>query len=220
VAKNHNFWQFLIFGGLLYRPPFTNEGQIWYARADPSSTLIGQISSECVHCVGFRWPKTTILAKFWHFWGLLCRPPFTDEGQIWCAVADTLCTFPCDISSRSVYCVVLWRRKTPNFSQFLLFFGLRHLVMSSIVINLTKLSTGAQPQTYPYPMASTSFLYSNALGYRVGTGVPQISSRAHKLWRSKAWRKDRQTNKQTKKLNLLATPPAGEIRATQNLAWW
>jgi len=23
------------FGGLLYRPPFTDEGQIWYAIADP-----------------------------------------------------------------------------------------------------------------------------------------------------------------------------------------
>ena len=27
-------------------------------------TLTRQISSECVHCVGFRWPKTTILGKF------------------------------------------------------------------------------------------------------------------------------------------------------------
>ena len=25
-----------------------------------------QVSSECVHCVGFRWPKTSILGKFWH----------------------------------------------------------------------------------------------------------------------------------------------------------
>jgi len=27
-------------------------------------TLTRQISSECVHCVGFRWPKTTILGNF------------------------------------------------------------------------------------------------------------------------------------------------------------
>ena len=36
--KKHNFGQFLIFGGLLYWPPITNdcgdEGQIWCARAD------------------------------------------------------------------------------------------------------------------------------------------------------------------------------------------
>jgi len=44
---------------------------------------------------------------------------------------------------------------------FLPFFGLRHLVMSPIVINLRKLSTGAQLQTFPYPTASKSFLYSN-----------------------------------------------------------
>jgi len=45
-----------------------------------SRRLTWQISSECVHCVGFRWPTTTILGKFW---GLMCRPPFTDEGQVW-----------------------------------------------------------------------------------------------------------------------------------------
>ena len=31
-------------------------------------------ASESVHCVGFRWPKTTILGKFWQFWALLYRP--------------------------------------------------------------------------------------------------------------------------------------------------
>jgi len=45
--------------------------------------------------------------------------------------------------------------------QFLPFFGLRHLVMSTVGGNLRKLNTGAQLQTFPYPMASKSFLYSN-----------------------------------------------------------
>jgi len=84
-------------------------------------TLIRQISSEYVYCVGFRWPKTTILGKFWHFWGLLYRPPFTDEGQIWCSVADPRSTLTCEISSRSVSSVVLWRRKTPIFAVFAVF---------------------------------------------------------------------------------------------------
>ena len=35
VAKNHNFGQILIFLGLLYQPPFTDESQIWCAIADP-----------------------------------------------------------------------------------------------------------------------------------------------------------------------------------------
>ena len=43
-----NFSDFLDFG---------NKGQIWCDRADPRSTLTGLISSECVHCVGFWWPK-------------------------------------------------------------------------------------------------------------------------------------------------------------------
>jgi len=33
-------------------------------RAKRGRTLTHQISSECVHCVGFRWPKITILGKF------------------------------------------------------------------------------------------------------------------------------------------------------------
>ena len=47
VAKNHNFGQTLTFLGLLYRPPFTDEGQIWCARADPRST---QYSPNVVCC--------------------------------------------------------------------------------------------------------------------------------------------------------------------------
>ena len=72
-------------------------------------------------------------------------------------------TLTCQISSRSVYSVALWRRKPPpNFCQFLRFFGLRHLVLSPIGNSLTKLNTVAQLQTFPYPTASKSFLYSNA----------------------------------------------------------
>ena len=63
VAKNHNFWQFMTFGGLLYRPPFTDEGQIGVLE-QTQGLLTRQISSECVHCVGIGWPKTAILGKF------------------------------------------------------------------------------------------------------------------------------------------------------------
>ena len=142
------------------------------------------------------------------FWGLLYRPPFTDEGQIWFALTDTQYTFTCEISSRSVYSVVLWRRK-PQL--FLLFFGLQHLVMSPIGINLKKLSTCTQPQTFPYPTASKSFLYSDA--FVVKWGAQTLTSNSVT---------DRQTNKQTniqKNSTFLATKAAGEIRAPPNLAW-
>jgi len=49
-------------------------------------------------------------------------------------------------------------KKTP----ILPFFGLSHLVVSPIGSSLRKLNTGAQLQTFPYPMASKSFLYANA----------------------------------------------------------
>ena len=62
--------------------------------------------------------KTTFLGKFWHFGRLLYRPPFTDEGQIWCAIADPRPTFTCETSFQSVYCVVLWRRNSAIFAVF------------------------------------------------------------------------------------------------------
>jgi len=48
------------------------------------------------------------------------------------------------------------------------FFGLRHFVISPIGINLRKLSTGAQLQTFPYPTASKSVMYSNAFMAKLG----------------------------------------------------
>jgi len=56
--------------------------------------------------------KPQFLATF-DIWMLLYRPPFTDDGQVWCAIADPWCTLACQVSSRAVYSVALWRRKTP-----------------------------------------------------------------------------------------------------------
>ena len=52
--------------------------------------------------------------------------------------------------------------------QCLPFFGLRHLVVSPVGSSLRKLNTGAQLQTFPYPTASKSFLYSNAFMAKSG----------------------------------------------------
>ena len=54
--KNHNFKQILTFGGLLYSAPFTNEGQIWCARAEQWSTFTSQISSQ-LGCSFALWRK-------------------------------------------------------------------------------------------------------------------------------------------------------------------
>ena len=110
--------------------------------------------------------KTTILGKLWHLrGGVLYRHPFTDESQIWCAIADPQCTFTRQNSSLSVYSIAPWQWKTPHF---LSFFGLRHLLMSTVGGNLSKLNTGAQLQTFPYPTASKPFLYSNAFMTKSG----------------------------------------------------
>ena len=111
----------------------------------------------------FRWAKPTILGKC-ELWGLLYRPPFTDDGQIWCAIADPWYTLTCRILSRSIYSVALWRRKTT----ILPFFELRHLVVSPVGRSLRKLNMAAQLQTFPYPTASKSFLYFNAFVAKSG----------------------------------------------------
>ena len=34
-SQKPQFWAYLTFGGLLYRPPLTDKGQIWCAMVDP-----------------------------------------------------------------------------------------------------------------------------------------------------------------------------------------
>jgi len=87
--------------------------------------------------------------------------------------------------------------------RFLPFFGLRHLVLSPIGNSLTKLNTGTQLQTFPYPTASKSFLYSNVFMAKSGAQSLTFKSVTN-----------RQTNRQ-KNSTFLATPAAGEIRAHQ-----
>ena len=76
---------FLHFWGLLQQCSLSDPGQIWNETVHTWSRLTRQISCECVHCVGFRDQKATIFWQILTFGGLLYRPPFTDEGQIWCA---------------------------------------------------------------------------------------------------------------------------------------
>jgi len=80
--------------------------------------------------------------------------------------------------------------------QFLPFFGLRHLVLSPIGNSLTKLNTGAQLQTFPYPTASKAFLYSNVfMAIKSGAKSLRFKSVTNK-----------QTNKQTKKTQRFWSP--------------
>jgi len=86
--------------------------------------------------------------------------------------------------------------KNPIFFRFLPCFGMRHLMMSQIGINLRKLSTGAQLQTFAYPTVSKSFLYSNA--FMAKSGAQTLTFKGVT---------DKQTNRQ--KLNVFGHPGGG-----------
>ena len=88
----------------------------------------------------------------------------------------------CQILSRSVYSVALWWRKK---TQFLPYSGLRHSVVSPFGSNLTKLSTDAQLQTFPYPRHQNRF-------------CSLTSSWRNRAQSSDVQKRDEQTDKQTK----------------------
>jgi len=143
------------------------------------------------------------VAKNHNFWQILTflgapvSTPFTDEGQIWRAIADPRSTLTCQISPRSVYFVALWRQKN-IFFHILSNFGLWHLVVSPIGSSLRKLNTGAQLQTFPCPMVSKSFLYSNVFMEKSGTQSLTFKSVTKR-------QTNRQTDKQTKSSTFMAT---------------
>ena len=101
--------------------------------------------------------------------------------------------------SIGLFCRPVAAKKT-QFLPFLPFFGLRHLVMSPIGINLRKLSSGAQLQTLPYPTASKLFLYSNAFMEKSGAQSLMFKSVTDR-------QSDKQTNRQ--KLNVFGHPGGG-----------
>ena len=108
----------------------------------------------------------------------------------------------CQISSRSVHSVALWRRKTQNFA----IFALRHFAVSLIRSNLRKLNTSAQLQTFPYPTTSKSFLYSNAFMAKSGIHSLRFNSVT-----------DRQTNRQkTQRF----WPPRRRVKSADGCEIW
>jgi len=78
-------------------------------------------------------------------------------------------------------------------------------VVSTAGGNLSKVNTGAQPQTFRHPKVSKSFLYFNAFMAKSGTQTLTFKS---------------VTNRQTdKKLNVFGRPGGGYTRAPPKLAW-
>ena len=107
--------------------------------------------------------------------------------------------------SIGLFCRPLAAKTPPNFCQFLRFFGLRHLVLSPIGNSLTKLNTTAQLQTFPYPTASKSFLYSNAFMAKWGAQTLTFKSVT-----------DKQTNRQkTQRF----WPPRRRVKSELHQTW-
>jgi len=150
--------------------------------------------------------KPQFSANFDIFWELLYRLPFTDEGQIWYPIADPRYTFTCEISSRSVYSVVLWRRKTPIFAVF----------WSSAFNGVANCQ---QCEKVEHGYTTTNLPLSN--GIRIVSVLQCLHGEIGRTI-SDVQKRDEQTNRQTdkqKNSTFLAAPAAGEIRAPPNLAW-
>ena len=111
-------------------------------------------------------------------------------------------TLACQISSRSVYYVVLWRRKTPIFGVFW-------------TSAFSDVADWHQSQKVEHGCTTTNLPLSN------GIKIVSVLQRLHgEIWRtnSDAQKREGQTDKQTdrqKNSTFLATPAAGEIQAHQ-----
>ena len=123
--------------------------------------------------------------QIWAFWGahVGCTDPLlrTDEGQIWCATADPRSTLTCEISSRSVHSVVLWRRKPPLFAVF-------WTSAFSVVTNWR------QSDKVEHGCTTTNLPLSN------GIKIVSVLQRLHvEIWRtiSDVQKRDEHTNEQT-----------------------
>jgi len=136
------------------------------------------------------------------FWGLLYQPPFTDESQIWCATAHPRCTLTCQILSRSVYSVALWRRKTPIFAVFWTsaFSGVANWQQSE------KVEHGCTTTNLPLSKGIKIVSLLQRLHGEIGRTISDVRKR------------DEQTDRQTKNSTFLAAPAADEIQDPSNLA--
>jgi len=138
--------------------------------------------------------------QFWanfEFWGLLYRPPFTDDGQMWCAIADPWYTLTCQISSRSVYSFALCWRKNPIFA-----------------VSWTSAFSGVanwhQSQNVEHECTTTNLPLSN--GIKIVSVIQRFLS---EIWRTisdvqkRDEQTDKHTDKQTRKLNVFGHPGGG-----------
>ena len=133
------------------------------------------------------------------------RPPVSTPFYRWgpnlvCYSRPTVYVYLWNFVSISLFCCPVAAKKP----QFLPFFWLRQLVMSPTGINLRKLSTGAQLQTFPYPkiVSVLQRLYGE-----IGRTNSDVQKR------------DGQTNKQTDKKTQRFWPPRRRVKSEPHPTW-
>ena len=140
--------------------------------------------------------KFGVLLVSWSLTSLFSTNMAISETKIWCAIADPRHMLTCQISSRSVYSVALWRRKTPIFAIFLTsaFSGVASWQQSEKVEHMCT-STNLCLSNVSKP-----FLCSNAFVAKSGAQTLTFKSVT-----------DRQTNRQTDKktLSVFGRPGGG-----------
>ena len=173
VAKNHNFGQILTFGGLLYRlllPMMVKFGVLEQTQCLHLHATF-HLNVFTVSVSGGH--KSQFWAIFWHLGAPVPNPFYQWGPNLVCYSRPTLFTYTWNFVWIGLFCRPL-AAKNPKLYHF---FGLRHFVLLPLGSNLRKLNTAAQLQTFPYPTASKSFLYSSAF----------MAKWAHKHWCSTAW---------------------------------
>jgi len=124
--------------------------------------------------------------QFWEnfdIWRTPVPTPFNDEGQIWCTRAEPRSTLTTQISSRSVYSVALWWRKTPKIYHLIDFGILWCRQLAAIWESWTRVHNH---KSSPIQWHQNCFC----------TVTPSWWNCAHKIWCSNAWRTNRQTDRQ------------------------
>jgi len=207
VAKKHNFGQVLIFGDSCTHPSLPMRAKFGVLEQTQGLHLQAKfhLIVFIVSASGSQKPQ------FWANFDILGAPvptPFYRRGpNLVCYSRPAVYVYLRNFVLIGLFCCSVVA-KNLNFCIFLQFFGLRHLVMSPIGINLKKLSTGAQLQTFPYPTASKSFLYSN--GFMAKSGAQTLTFKSVT---------DRQTDKQTDKKTQRFWPPRRRVKSEPHQTW-
>ena len=153
------------------------------------------VSSACVHCVRFRWAKTTILGKLWILWAPVPTPVYRWGPNLVCYSRPMAYAFV----PKFVWICLFWN---PIFAIFWtsLFGDVDSWRQSD------KVEHGYTTTFEPSPIQR----HQNSFC----TPTPLWRNWAHKLWHWRAWRTDRQAKKTQR-----FWPPRRRVKSEPHQTW-